>query len=153
MCSGEFIASVVDRVAEWDGVEAMSCPDGSIELRVGGTALGQVSETGVVDLAFSPEIRDQLLTEGRADRHYAEPRSSWVSVRLRTAEDVRDVLWLLRLAYLCRVREQTVEGGSSEERGGDLDVDDEFTRLELSTSLDVLVRQSGEAAEQPTQTA
>jgi hypothetical protein len=153
MCSAEFTASVVDRIAEWDGVETAPRPDGTVELRVGGTVLGQLAETGVVDLAFSPEIRDQLLTEGRADRYYADPRSSWVSVRVRTAEDVRDVLWLLRLAYLCRIGEQTAENESLEERIDDLDIDDEFVRLGLSTSLDVLVRQPSETAEQPTQTA
>ena len=146
----EFTEFVVRRVTNWPGVETTAHPGGDVELRVGTAVLGAAHDTGV-DLAFSPAIRDQLLTEGRADRHRTDPRSSWVSFRVRTAADVRDVIWLLRFAYLCCLQRQTesVDGAPTQR----VDVDDEFDRLGLSTSLRVLARQPPTTSERPTQTA
>ncbi|SEO81427.1 hypothetical protein SAMN04487948_105290 [Halogranum amylolyticum] len=143
----EFPEYIVRRVDDWPDVQTINSED-SVELRVAGSTLGVVHEVGVVDLAFSPAIRDQLLTEGRADRHRTDPRSSWVSVRVRTGEDVADALWLLRFAYLCRLSECS----DSDEHAATsaVDVDDEFARLGLSTSLWALTRERTPAAEHPT---
>jgi hypothetical protein len=151
MRGGEFTEFVVRRVTNWPGVETTTHPDGDVELRVGTGLLGYAHETGVVELAFSSAVRDQLLTEGRADRHHTDPRSSWVSLRVRTAEDIRDVLWLLRFAYLCCLQRLTEsEDGVTTQR---LDLDEEFDRLGVSVSLRVLARQPPTTSEPPTQTA
>ncbi|SFL16733.1 hypothetical protein SAMN04487950_2839 [Halogranum rubrum] len=130
------IERVLAHVSTWPGVDLRMDSDGSVEFAVDGVVAGS-AHGDVVDLAFSPSVRDQLLTEGRADRYRTDPRSSWVSVRARTPEDLHDVRWLLRLAYLCRL------AGSLHDRGDTtlptVDLHREFDRLDLSTSLRLLV--------------
>lgn len=144
------IEHVLTHVSTWPGVDLRTNPDGGVEFVVGGVVVGS-AHGDVVDFVFSSSIRDQLLTEGRADRHYSDPRSSWVSVRVRTAEDLRDVRWLLRLGYLCCLT------GRLHDRGDTtlptVDIHREFERLDLSTSLRLLVSRTAQPPQDTRQSA
>lgn len=137
MTTSPYIDHVLDHVTDWPGVDPVACPDGTVELYVGDSLAGHVYDTGLVDLAFDRAIRDQLLTEGRADRHHREPDSGWVSAWLRAPQDIRDVRWLLRLAYLCHLRDLPSE--QTRTLAPEVDVGGEVDRLGLSTALRVLV--------------
>lgn len=66
---------------------------------VGERELGHVHHRGQLDLAFPPEVRDQLVREGRVDHHRIVHDSCWVTHRLERVDDVAEAVWLLRLAH------------------------------------------------------
>jgi hypothetical protein len=55
---------------------------------------------GVVDIPFPRSVRDVLLAEGLAEEHRWVPRSGWITFRVRSDEDLRQALWLMRLSYV-----------------------------------------------------
>jgi putative MATE family efflux protein len=66
---------------------------------VGPRELGHVHHRGQLDVAFPPEIRDQLVREGKVDHHRIVHDSCWVTHRLARVDDVPEAIWLLRLAH------------------------------------------------------
>lgn len=66
---------------------------------VGERELGHVHHRGQLDLAFPPEVRDQLVHEGKVDHHRIVHDSCWVTHRLEQVDDVAEAVWLLRLAH------------------------------------------------------
>lgn len=66
---------------------------------VGTRELGHVHHRGQLDLAFPPEVRDQLVREGKVDHHRIVHDACWVTHRLARVDDVAEAVWLLRLAH------------------------------------------------------
>jgi hypothetical protein len=66
---------------------------------VGPRELGHVHHRGQLDLAFPPEVRDELVREGKVDHHRIVHDSCWVTHRLARVDDVPEAIWLLRLAH------------------------------------------------------
>lgn len=66
---------------------------------VGARELGHVHHRGQLDLAFPPEVRDQLVRESKARHHRFVHDSCWVTHRLERVDDVAEAVWLLRLAH------------------------------------------------------
>ncbi|MGM0592502.1 MAG: luciferase family protein [Halobacteriota archaeon] len=128
----EHIEAIADRASRWPGVETAPHRYGGIEFRLLGRKIGHVHDVGLLDLPVSRAVRNQLLTEGRADRHHVLPTSSWITFYVRDFADVRDGLWVLRLSYLDAL-------GAIRNRDSDavleVDVGWEFDRLSLSPEL------------------
>ncbi|WP_101297506.1 luciferase domain-containing protein [Halegenticoccus soli] len=121
-----------------DRTERGGASDGGIEFRVREAEIGHVHpDEGLIDVPFTREIRNQLLTEGKADRHHVRPESSWVTYRIRGPDDVRDALWLLRLAYLNRLA--ALSDGEAATVAPGLDIRRQLDRLRLSPDLRRLV--------------
>ena len=55
---------------------------------------------GIVDIPFPRSIHDALLAEGLAQEHRWVPNSGWITFRIRSEEDLKHALWLMRLSYL-----------------------------------------------------
>jgi hypothetical protein len=55
---------------------------------------------GIVDIPFPRSVRDALLTEGLAEEHRWVPNSGWITFHVRSDEDLKHALWLMRLSYL-----------------------------------------------------
>jgi hypothetical protein len=55
---------------------------------------------GSVDIPFPRPVRDALLAEGLAEEHRWVPNSGWITFRIRSDEDFRHAVWLMRLSYL-----------------------------------------------------
>jgi hypothetical protein len=72
---------------------------GGMEFRLGRRELGHLHGDRLADLPFPRRVRDELIAEGRARPHRWVPDSGWVSVPIRTKEDVDDVVALFRLAF------------------------------------------------------
>lgn len=66
---------------------------------VGERELGHVHRRGQLDVAFPPEVRDQLVREGKVSHHRIVHDSCWVTHRLSKVDDVAEAVWLLRLAH------------------------------------------------------
>src|SRR5262249_23955317 len=82
-------------VASWDGVTTHAHRFGGIEFRRGRRELGHLHRT-IADLPFPRRIRDELIAHGRATAHHVLPHSAWVTVPMRTASDVANVIDLFR---------------------------------------------------------
>jgi hypothetical protein len=71
---------------------------GGLEFRFGRRELGHVHRL-IADLPFPRRLRDELLAAGRARPHHVLPNSGWVTVPMRTASEVADVIELFRQNY------------------------------------------------------
>jgi luciferase-like monooxygenase len=90
--------AVRSAVISWTGVTEHAHRFGGTELRVGRRELGHL-HASIADLPFTRQIRDELIAAGRARPHHILPESGWVTVPLRTAADVTNVIELFRLNY------------------------------------------------------
>ncbi len=82
-----------------DGVTEASHRFGGVEFRLGRRELGHLHGERLADLPFPRRVRDELVAAGRAEAHHVLPESGWVSRRVRTPEDVEDVVGLFELSY------------------------------------------------------
>ena len=92
------VAAVRAAVGSWEGVTTHDHRFGGIEFRVGRRELGHLHAT-IADLPFPRRVRDELIAAGRARPHHVLPRSGWVTVPMRTASEVSNVIELFRQNY------------------------------------------------------
>jgi hypothetical protein len=90
-------APLVRRVARWPGVDAARSRDG-VSFRAGHRHLARLDGDGTLTVPVPPALRDQLLTDGFADRVPGRPDR--VRYRVRSAADVPGGIRLLRIAWL-----------------------------------------------------
>jgi hypothetical protein len=90
---------IADAVRSWPGVEAAPHRFGGVEFRVGRRELGHVHGDRIADLPFPRRVRDELVAEGRARPHHVLPDSGWITVSIRSPEEVGNALGLFRMAY------------------------------------------------------
>jgi len=90
---------IVREVSSWPGVTVEPHRFGGVEFRVGRRELGHLHGHRWADLPFPVRVRDELIAAGRAERHHVLPKSGWVTVRIRDAGDVGDVVDLFRMNY------------------------------------------------------
>lgn len=86
-------------VSAWEGVAAYPHRFGGVEYRLGRREIGHVHGERLVDIPFPKRVRDELIAAGQAQAHHILPESGWVSVYLRTPEDVTRAIALLRRSY------------------------------------------------------
>ena len=60
----------------------------------------------MLDINFPKRMRDALSEEDRAEEHYYDSQSGWVTYPIRSAEDIDGGRWLLRVSYLYRALTQ-----------------------------------------------
>ena len=90
---------IVAEVSKWDGVVAAPHSFGGTEFRLGRRELGHVHADSWADIAFSMEVRNQLVEEKRAQPHHMLPKSGWITFRFREDRDVERAIELFRLSY------------------------------------------------------
>lgn len=90
---------IVEEVGGWPGVEVGPHRFGGVEFKVGRRELGHLHGDWLADLPFPRSLRDKLLAEGRVVPHHVAPDSGWASRVIRSEQDARDVIALLRLQY------------------------------------------------------
>ncbi|WP_129115842.1 luciferase domain-containing protein [Halegenticoccus tardaugens] len=137
---------IVRRVRAWPGVSVEPRGSTGAEFSLAGTAIGAVRpDAGVIDVPLTRELRDQLLTEGKADRYPGRP--DWVTFRVRTPEDVKDGLWLLRLAYLYNL--VALPDDARARVAPAVRIGDRLDRLNASPELRSLVERATSASSRP----
>ena len=80
-------------------VEAGPHRFGGTEFRLGTREIGHVHGDYLVDIPFPKCVRDAVVEAGEAEPHHILPESGWVSLYLRTSEDVERAIRLLRRSY------------------------------------------------------
>lgn len=96
---GQIADAIRDELLRWPGVTAHPHRFGGTEFRVGHREIGHLHGDRLADLPFPRRIRDELIAGGRARPHHVLPDSGWVSVSIRSAEDVPAVVELFRMNY------------------------------------------------------
>lgn len=92
------IEAVRAAVTSWQGVTTHDHRFGGVEFRLGRRELGHLHGT-IADLPFPRRVRDELVAGGRARPHHVLPESGWVTVPMRTASEVANVIDLFRRNY------------------------------------------------------
>jgi hypothetical protein len=92
--------SLEEEVSGWPQISVHAHRFGGREFRWGGAELGHMHHGGIVDIPFPRPLRDALLAEGLAERHHWIPDSGWISFQVRTEDDLKHAVWLMRLSYL-----------------------------------------------------
>jgi len=87
-------------VSTWPQISVHPHRFGGKEFRVGSAEVGHVHIGGIVDIPFPRLVRDALVTEGLAEDHRWVPNSGWTTFHVRSEQDFKHGLWLLRLSYL-----------------------------------------------------
>jgi hypothetical protein len=90
---------IVEEVIKWDGVLASPHRFGGTEFRVGRREIGHIHGDHQADIIFPMEIRNRLITEGKAEPHHVLPRSGWITFRFRKEADVQAAVDLFKLSY------------------------------------------------------
>jgi luciferase-like monooxygenase len=98
--------AMIQEIASWKGVSVHDHRFGGIEFRVGRRELGHLHPK-FADLPFTRRTRDELITAGRARPHHVLPDSGWVTVPMRTAQEMTNVVELFRKNYEHAVAAQT----------------------------------------------
>jgi hypothetical protein len=57
-------------------------------------------EGGILDVLFPRSIHDALLADGLAEGHRWVPNSGGITFRVRSEDDLKHALWLMRLSYI-----------------------------------------------------
>jgi hypothetical protein len=95
-----YLKKLEDEISMWPKVSVHSHRFGGREFRFGSAEVGHVHTGGIVDIPFPRLIHDALLAGGLAEEHHWVPNSGWITFRVRTEDDLKHVVWLLRLSYL-----------------------------------------------------
>jgi len=93
-------SQAIDRqVMTWPGVSKGPHRFGGTEYRLGRREIGHIHGESLVDVPLPRRLRDELIRQGRARPHHVLPDSGWVSVPMRSLEDVPETLSILRHSY------------------------------------------------------
>lgn len=91
--------TVMEDLARWEGVQSQRHRFGGTEWVLGKREIGHIHGDALVDIPFPKRVRDEVVAAGDAERHHVLPESGWVSVWLRSSEDVARATRLLRRSY------------------------------------------------------
>jgi hypothetical protein len=92
------VDTVRQALAGVDGITEHTHRFGGTEFRAGRRELGHLHRS-FADLPFPRRVRDELIAAGRARPHHVLPDSGWVTVPMRTASEVANVIDLFRRNY------------------------------------------------------
>jgi Family of unknown function (DUF5519) len=91
---------ITDEVTSWPGVEAGPGRRGEFSFKVGRREIGHLHGDRAAHFGFPKEVGARLREEGRVGPHPVAPdKPAWASRRIESADDVRDVIELMRLNY------------------------------------------------------
>ena len=98
---------IIAAVSGWDEVEIRPHRYGGHEFRLGKRELGHIHGDALVDIPFPKAVRNEVVAAGQAEPHHILPNSGWVSLFLKSDEDVERAIGLLErsleLARACSV--------------------------------------------------
>ena len=95
-----FLKMLEDEISAWPNISVHPHRFGGKEFLFGNAEVGHIHTGGIVDIPFPRSVRDALLAEGLAEGHRWVPNSVWTTFRVRSEEDLKHALWLIRLSYI-----------------------------------------------------
>ncbi len=139
----KYPSRIESEVSTWPRVSVHAHRFGGKEFRFRSAEIGHIHADGLVDIPFPRAIRDVLLKEGQAERHHWVPNSGWTSFRVRSEDDVKHALWLMRISYL--------RYALKEARNAEQFLEDESRAFELAPRLQALLAKHGSSKTGSTQ--
>ena len=94
------LRNIDEVISKWPNVSTHPHRFGGTEFCFGSAEIGHVHIGGVVDIPFPRPVRDALLARGLVEEHRWVPNSGWTTFHVRSDEDFKSALWLMRLSYL-----------------------------------------------------
>lgn len=91
---------------ECEGVSASNHRFGGTEYKIGPREIGHVHGNNLVDIPFPIKIRNEIVEKGEAKPHYILPESGWVSIYLKTEDDVERAIVLLKRSYEIAIQQK-----------------------------------------------
>ena len=91
-----YFDTLENEISSWSKVSVHSHRFGAKEFRFGSAEIGHIHPGGVVDIPFPRSVRDALLTDGLAEEHHWVPNSGWITFGVRSEQDIKHALWLMR---------------------------------------------------------
>jgi hypothetical protein len=92
--------TITREVTSWPGVEAGPGRRGEFGFRVGRREIGHLHGDRAAHFGFPKAVWEELYAEGRVTYHPVFPdKKGWAARRIEGADDVRDVIAMLRLNY------------------------------------------------------
>jgi Luciferase len=92
------IVTIEQEVLRWPGVTSTPGRFGAVAFRYGKREIGHIHRDWIADLPVTPEIREELLSKGRARPHRAGVKG-YISYPIQDPEDVSVVLEILGWNY------------------------------------------------------
>ena len=91
---------ITEEVTSWPGVESGYGKRGEFAFTVGPREVGHLHGDHAAHFAFTPELGAELREQGRIVDHPVFPgKPKYGARRIETADDVEDVIALMRLNY------------------------------------------------------
>lgn len=91
---------ITDEVTSWPGIEAGPGRRGEFSFKLAGKEIGHLHGDHTAHFFFSEQIWDELTAQGRIEPHPVFPHKHGPAARrIETADDIRDVIELMRLNY------------------------------------------------------
>ena len=90
---------ITQKVLSWEGMSAHPHRFGGTEYRLGSREVGHIHGDYMVDIPFPVKVRQQLVSEGRAQVHHLLPDTGWVSFYIKQPDDVEKALALFSASY------------------------------------------------------
>ena len=92
------IVTIEQEVLRWPGVTSAPGRFGAVAFRYGKREIGHIHRDRVADLPVTPDVREELLSKGRARPHRAGVKG-YISYPIQSPEDVAVVLEILGWNY------------------------------------------------------
>src|ERR671914_3003074 len=108
-----YISSVEREVLKWPGVTSASGRFGAVAFRYGKREIGHIHHDRIADLPVTGEMRESILSKGRARPHRAGVKG-YISYPIQDQEDVSVVLEILGWNYN-RAKEAAERRAASQE--------------------------------------
>ena len=96
----KYLERFEQELSSWPGVSTHPHRFGGREFRFKAAEIGHIHTGGTVDIPFPRAVRDVLLAGGLAQEHRWVPNSGWITVQVRSEDDLKHAVWLMRLSYL-----------------------------------------------------
>ena len=91
-------------IKSWEGVEAVTHRFGGTEFQWNNVEIGHIHRGGMTDIPFTRTIRKALVSAQLAQPHHLLPETGWITLYIRTSDDVEIASLLMRLSYIHKRR-------------------------------------------------
>ena len=86
-------------VLAWPSTTSQPHRFGGTEYRLGTREIGHIHGDHMLDIPFPSKVRNQIVEAGRAEPHHLLPESGWISLYIRTLDDIERAIALLQESY------------------------------------------------------